>query len=187
MPEIAFGHHEKLNGVGYPRGIRGEEIPVQTRMMTISDIYDALTATDRPYKPAVPLPKALDILRMETKGGMIDADLVELFVSAKVYEATRLRRAEGAPYPPPPGVSIVTTSPGSSSTRHFAGSDPLVQQVPPTAPVETALRTRGRARAALGEQRDRAPLQHAVAPHHAVAAAMLAARRRCRAASRTHQ
>ncbi len=72
LPEIAFGHHEKLNGVGYPRGIRGEEIPVQTRMMTISDIFDALTAADRPYKPAVQLPKALDILRMEMKGGMID-------------------------------------------------------------------------------------------------------------------
>jgi HD-GYP domain-containing protein (c-di-GMP phosphodiesterase class II) len=88
LPEIAFGHHEKLNGAGYPRGIRGEEIPVQTRMMTISDIFDALTAADRPYKPAVQLPKALDILRMETKGGMIDPDLVELFVNAKVYEAT---------------------------------------------------------------------------------------------------
>jgi HD-GYP domain-containing protein (c-di-GMP phosphodiesterase class II) len=88
LPEIAFGHHEKLNGVGYPRGIKGEEIPVQTRMMTISDIFDALTASDRPYKPAVALPKAIDILRMETKGGMLDPDLVQLFVDAKVYEAT---------------------------------------------------------------------------------------------------
>ena len=90
LPEIAFGHHEKLNGVGYPRGIKGEEIPVQTRMMTISDIFDALTASDRPYKPAVALPRALDILRMETKGGMLDPDLVNLFVDAKVYEATVL-------------------------------------------------------------------------------------------------
>ena len=86
LPEIAFGHHEKLNGIGYPRGIRGEEIPVQTRIMTISDIYDALTASDRPYKPAVGNTRALDIIKSETKGGMLDADLVDLFLAAKVWE-----------------------------------------------------------------------------------------------------
>lgn len=86
LPEIAYGHHEKLNGVGYPRGIKGDEIPVQTRIMTISDIFDALTASDRPYKPAVPMPRALDIVRAETKGGMLDADLVEIFVESKSYE-----------------------------------------------------------------------------------------------------
>jgi len=86
LPEIAYGHHEKLNGVGYPRGIKGEEIPVQTRIMTISDIYDALTASDRPYKPAVERSRALDILQAETKGGMLDADLVKVFVDAKAYE-----------------------------------------------------------------------------------------------------
>jgi len=88
LPEIAFGHHEKLNGVGYPRGIKGEQIPVQTRIMTISDIYDALTASDRPYKPAVANARALDIITAETKGGMLDADLVEVFLAAKVFERT---------------------------------------------------------------------------------------------------
>jgi HD-GYP domain-containing protein (c-di-GMP phosphodiesterase class II) len=65
VPSIAYGHHEKLNGRGYPRRVGADDIPVQTRMMTISDIFDALTATDRPYKRAVPYERALDILSME--------------------------------------------------------------------------------------------------------------------------
>ena len=86
IPRIAFGHHEKLNGRGYPRGVAGEDIPVQTRMMTISDIYDALTAADRPYKKAVPLERALDILHMEAKDGMLDQHLLDAFVQARVFE-----------------------------------------------------------------------------------------------------
>ena len=54
VPDIAHGHHEKLDGSGYPRKVKAPDIPVQTRMMTISDIFDALTAKDRPYKRAVP-------------------------------------------------------------------------------------------------------------------------------------
>ena len=87
IPEIAYGHHEKLDGRGYPRQVRGSDIPVQTRMMTISDIFDALTATDRPYKRAVPPEHALDILHMEAKEGMLDQDLLETFVAARVFEA----------------------------------------------------------------------------------------------------
>ena len=87
IPNIAYGHHEKLNGRGYPRGIKDVEIPVQTRMMTISDIYDALTATDRPYKRAVSPERAIDILHMEAKDGMIDVVLLEAFVGAKVFES----------------------------------------------------------------------------------------------------
>jgi HD-GYP domain-containing protein (c-di-GMP phosphodiesterase class II) len=86
IPKIAFGHHEKLNGRGYPRSIAAEDIPVPTRMMTISDIFDALTASDRPYKRAVPLERALDILKAEAKDGMIDAELLSTFVQAKVFE-----------------------------------------------------------------------------------------------------
>ncbi len=86
IPLIAYGHHEKLNGSGYPRKVPGREIPVQTRMMTISDIFDALTASDRPYKRAVPLQKALDIMHEEVKTGMLDADLLRLFVDGKVFE-----------------------------------------------------------------------------------------------------
>ncbi len=80
IPKIAYGHHEKLDGRGYPNKLRAGEIPIQTRMMTISDIYDALTAQDRPYKRAVPTPKALDILTQEVKAGQLDADLYQLFV-----------------------------------------------------------------------------------------------------------
>jgi HD-GYP domain-containing protein (c-di-GMP phosphodiesterase class II) len=86
IPQIAYGHHEKLNGQGYPNKIDGSAIPVQTRMMTIADIYDALSATDRPYKRAVPTERALDILHMEAKEGMLDAALLEAFVLTRIYE-----------------------------------------------------------------------------------------------------
>lgn len=89
VPLIAYGHHEKLDGTGYPRQVPGEVIPLQTRMMTISDIYDALTASDRPYKAAVPPVQALEILKTEVKQGKLDADLFELFVDAKIYLRAR--------------------------------------------------------------------------------------------------
>lgn len=93
IPAIAFGHHEKLDGTGYPRGVKDPEIPVQTRMMTIADIYDALTATDRPYKRAVTAERALDILRMEAKEGALDPHLLTTFIEAKVF--TQVQPSEG--------------------------------------------------------------------------------------------
>ncbi len=86
IPELARSHHEKLDGSGYPSQVRGESIPPQTRMMTISDIYDALTARDRPYKPAVSTEKALGILEEDASNGRIDRDLLDLFIEAKVFE-----------------------------------------------------------------------------------------------------
>ncbi len=86
VPEIARAHHEKLNGSGYPYGMRNEDIPVQSKIMTISDIFDALTAADRPYKKAVPVERALDILQYEKKAGAIDGELLTLFIDAKVYQ-----------------------------------------------------------------------------------------------------
>ena len=62
------------------------EIPLPSKIMTICDIYDALTASDRPYKPAMPLEKAIDILKEESKRGLIDGDLVQVFVDAKIYQ-----------------------------------------------------------------------------------------------------
>jgi HD-GYP domain-containing protein (c-di-GMP phosphodiesterase class II) len=82
---IAYGHHEKLDGRGYPRRVSAEEIPVQTRLMTVADIFDALTASDRPYKRALPPEKAIDILRMEAREGMLDGSLVEMLVESGVY------------------------------------------------------------------------------------------------------
>jgi hypothetical protein len=91
IPEIAYGHHEKLDGSGYPRGLAGDEIPLQARMMTISDIYDALTAQDRPYKRAVSTSTALDILHEEANQGKLDKDLLEVFVTKKIYQPAALR------------------------------------------------------------------------------------------------
>lgn len=85
VPHIAYGHHEKLNGRGYPRKISAAEIPVQTRMMTIADIYDALTAADRPYKRAVTRERALDIMRAEVQSDMLDPVLFQVFIEAGVY------------------------------------------------------------------------------------------------------
>jgi HD-GYP domain-containing protein (c-di-GMP phosphodiesterase class II) len=90
IPDIAYGHHERLNGRGYPRAIGGEAIPVQTRMMTIVDVFDALTATDRPYKRAVPWSNALDILQMEADSGLLDKFLLKTFIDARVFEALTL-------------------------------------------------------------------------------------------------
>lgn len=86
VADIAYGHHEKLDGSGYPRAIKAKDIPVQTRMMTIADIFDALTATDRPYKRALPAEKALDILGMEVKEGKLDGELFRIFCEARIFE-----------------------------------------------------------------------------------------------------
>ncbi|HEX8551373.1 MAG TPA: HD domain-containing phosphohydrolase [Abditibacteriaceae bacterium] len=88
IPEIARGHHEKLNGSGYPLGVHGESIPLQTRLMTVADIYDALTASDRPYKKALPRERALSILRAEAGSGGLDARVVELFIRHEIYKLT---------------------------------------------------------------------------------------------------
>jgi len=85
VPVIAHRHHEKLDGTGYPMRVKAEEIPIQSRILTIADIYDALTAKDRPYKPAVPLEKALAILEDEVKQGKLDPILFKLFVDSHAY------------------------------------------------------------------------------------------------------
>jgi HD-GYP domain-containing protein (c-di-GMP phosphodiesterase class II) len=91
IPEIAYGHHEKLDGSGYPRRLAGEQIPLQARMMTISDIFDALTAQDRPYKRAVSPTVALDILHDEAGQGKLDKDLLEIFVHKKIFQPNGAR------------------------------------------------------------------------------------------------
>jgi HD-GYP domain-containing protein (c-di-GMP phosphodiesterase class II) len=88
VPEIAGAHHEKLDGTGYPKQLKGDAIPVPARMMAISDIYDALTASDRPYKKAMPPEKALDILASDVKRGQLDGELLEIFVGARVWSLT---------------------------------------------------------------------------------------------------
>jgi HD-GYP domain-containing protein (c-di-GMP phosphodiesterase class II) len=92
VPNIAYAHHEKLNGRGYPRKLTADDIPIQSRMMTVSDIYDALTASDRPYKRAISTDRALDILKMEVNEGLLDTSLVKVFIDAKVYERAGVLR-----------------------------------------------------------------------------------------------
>jgi HD-GYP domain-containing protein (c-di-GMP phosphodiesterase class II) len=87
IPEIARAHHEKLNGTGYPYKLHSEEIPLPTKMMTICDIFDALTASDRPYKRAVPIDRALAILEDCVRANEIDPELFRLFREARVYES----------------------------------------------------------------------------------------------------
>ncbi len=89
VPQIAGAHHERLNGTGYPNRLHAEEIPVQSKMMSITDIFDALTAGDRPYKRAVPLERAIDILEYSVRDGHVDGHLVRIFKEARVWELPR--------------------------------------------------------------------------------------------------
>ncbi len=86
VPEIAGAHHEKLDGSGYPAGLVGEQIPLASRVMTVCDIYDALTAMDRPYKKAMPVERALAILEDEARQGLLDTDMVQVFIDGRVYQ-----------------------------------------------------------------------------------------------------
>jgi HD-GYP domain-containing protein (c-di-GMP phosphodiesterase class II) len=87
VPLIAGAHHERLNGTGYPNRLRAEEIPVQSKMMSIADVFDALTASDRPYKRAVPVERAVDILEYGVRDGHLDGELVRIFKEARIWEA----------------------------------------------------------------------------------------------------
>jgi HD-GYP domain-containing protein (c-di-GMP phosphodiesterase class II) len=85
VPEYAGGHHERMDGKGYPRGLNREQMSVQARVMGIADIFEALTAKDRPYKPGKTLSESLAILGKMKEGGHIDPDLFDIFVREKVY------------------------------------------------------------------------------------------------------
>jgi HD-GYP domain-containing protein (c-di-GMP phosphodiesterase class II) len=93
VPRIAGDHHEALDGSGYPFGKTAGELPLQSRILAVADIFDALTASDRPYKKAYPLDEAYRILRSEAAGGRLDERLVELFIGSGV--AHRLAEAAG--------------------------------------------------------------------------------------------
>jgi hypothetical protein len=86
IPMIARAHHEKLDGTGYPFKLSAPEIPVQSRMMSISDIYDALSASDRPYKRALPPEKSLDIISSEVKRNLLDEDLFRIFLTREIWK-----------------------------------------------------------------------------------------------------
>lgn len=114
IPAIAGSHHEKLDGSGYPLHLDAEEIPLQSRIMTVCDIYDALTAADRPYKPAMPRDRALSVLQSEVKGGLLDANIVQLFIDAQCYQIL-----EGKQY----GFTPLNTKEHSVCVHHVCDYD----------------------------------------------------------------
>lgn len=85
VPEFAGGHHEKMDGTGYPRGLKREQMSIQARIMAIADIFEALTASDRPYKKGKKLSECLKIMGLMKKDHHIDPDLFEIFIRQKVY------------------------------------------------------------------------------------------------------
>jgi hypothetical protein len=81
----ASAHHEKIDGAGYPFGLKGNRIPLQARIIALADIFDALTAKDRPYKKEKTLSEAVKIMGYMVKENHIDADLFELFIKERIY------------------------------------------------------------------------------------------------------
>ena len=86
VPAYAGGHHEKLNGKGYPYGLTADQLSLQARIMAVADIFEALTASDRPYKPPMPLSKAIQIMGFFVKDEEVDPDVVDLFIQEGVCE-----------------------------------------------------------------------------------------------------
>src|SRR3546814_16701614 len=79
VPELAGGHHERMDGAGYPRGLTGDEMSPVARMMAVADIFEALTAADRPYKKGKTLSAAIAIMAKMARAGHIDPDIFVLF------------------------------------------------------------------------------------------------------------
>jgi HD-GYP domain-containing protein (c-di-GMP phosphodiesterase class II) len=86
VPFFSASHHEFLDGTGYPRGLTSEELPLQARILAVADIFDALTAVDRPYRSAIPPSKACQVLKAHAKAGRLDQDVVNLFIEKALYE-----------------------------------------------------------------------------------------------------
>jgi len=86
VPEFAGGHHEKLDGSGYPKGLKDEDMSIQAKIMAISDIFEALTAKDRPYKDGKKLSEAMKIMGLMKNNHEIDKDLFAIFIKKGVYK-----------------------------------------------------------------------------------------------------
>ena len=111
IPEFAGGHHERMDGKGYPKGLKRDQMSVQARIMGIADVFEALTASDRPYKKAMPLSQALTILGRMKLDGHVDPDLFDVFINEGVWleYAKRFLPAEQM------DVVDITTLPGYQS------------------------------------------------------------------------
>ncbi len=95
IPSFAGAHHEFINGKGYPLGLKGDEIPFEGKLMAVTDIAEALTASDRPYKKAMPLETVYRILRSMSEKGELDNDLVELFIDQEIYKIYQEKHENG--------------------------------------------------------------------------------------------
>ena len=87
VPEYAGGHHEKLNGKGYPAGLTADELPLQARILAIADVFEAITAPDRPYREPMHLKEAMEIVRSMVAEGELDEGIVDLFEASGVVSA----------------------------------------------------------------------------------------------------
>jgi len=85
IPKIAGAHHEMLDGSGYPYNIQAEKIMLQSRILAVADVFEALTASDRPYKKAIPIDKAKQILGFMAKDGELDKEIVDMFIDDGLY------------------------------------------------------------------------------------------------------
>jgi len=103
VPELALSHHEMLDGSGYPRGLSGDKIPMGSRIMAVCDVWDALSASDRPYKKALPPELCGRILREEAAMGRLDADLVKLFLERDLGSSAPPSAPPAATADAPPG------------------------------------------------------------------------------------
>jgi HD-GYP domain-containing protein (c-di-GMP phosphodiesterase class II) len=111
VPEFAGGHHERVDGKGYPNRLKREDMSVQARIMAIADIFEALTAKDRPYKVGKTLTESLTILGRLKTDGHIDPDIFDVFVREKVYlEYARARDDNGKQFLDPAQIDIVDES-----------------------------------------------------------------------------
>ncbi|MDB5892502.1 MAG: phosphohydrolase, partial [Rhodoferax sp.] len=124
VPEYAGGHHERMDGRGYPKGLTRHQMSLQARMLGIADIFEALTAHDRPYKPGMKLSKALEIMVRFNKNGHIDPDLFDVFMRQKIYRqyAERFMAPEQVDIPAdytPPGYDA------ANDARSEPGNDPM--------------------------------------------------------------
>ena len=124
IPEIAGGHHEKMNGTGYPKGLCREEMSPVARMMAVADIFEALTAADRPYKKPKSLSESIRIMHALAQEGHIDPDLFDLFLTSGVYlrYAERFLKPGCGPSPGAPAGRSSSSASGSAPRASRSGS-----------------------------------------------------------------
>ena len=122
VPEIAGGHHEKMNGTGYPKRLKRDQMSPVARMMAIADVFEALTAADRPYKKAKPLSEAIKIMGFMKKDNHLDPELLDLFLTAGVWKQYAERFLDAAQIDQPDIEAVLKTRPASRTDATAKGA-----------------------------------------------------------------